>query len=152
MTDQRDRPDDESQEDVRAEFQRIERELEEQFGERQRQVEAGLNPLFTNPPHPGPIPDVLQQSPPAAPSKPPSLMAGVAGMGAAWGMAVDFVVTILAGLALGWLIDRWQGTSPWGILGGLCLGFVAAFVRIVRQTQRDERREAAARQAARGRP
>jgi F0F1-type ATP synthase assembly protein I len=147
MTNQREPRDDE--EDVHAEIERIERELAEQFEQGQERVESGLNPLFTNPPHPGPIPEVLQKSPAGPQERPPTLMSGVASMGAAWGMAFDFVVTILAGLGLGWLFDRWQGSSPWGILAGLGVGFVAAFVRIIRNTQRIERQEAAAREAAR---
>ena len=33
---------------------------------------------------------------------------------------------ILFGL-LGYLIDRWQGTSPWFLLGGLLLGIIVGF-------------------------
>ncbi|MBC7833496.1 MAG: AtpZ/AtpI family protein [Phycisphaerales bacterium] len=60
-------------------------------------------------------------------------------VGRAWGTAMNFVFTILAGAGAGWLFDRWRTTLPWGTLIGLALGFVLAFVQIVRQTQREER-------------
>lgn len=69
--------------------------------------------------------------------------------GKAWGVALDFVFTVLAGLIIGWFIDRYLGAKPWGVLGGLAGGFILAFVRIVRNTQRAEAREKAARQAGR---
>lgn len=61
------------------------------------------------------------------------------GAGRAWGTAMNFVFTIIAGLALGLAFDKWQKTIPWGTLIGLTIGFVAAFYQIVRQTQREER-------------
>jgi len=105
-----------------------------------------LNPLFTNPPDPGPIPETLRR-PVHAPKDPdtsPALQS-IAGAGAGWGMATDFLVTILAGLGLGWVVDHFADSAPWGLVAGLGLGFVVAFIRIVRQTQRAERAEAAGR-------
>ncbi|MBL8763681.1 MAG: AtpZ/AtpI family protein [Phycisphaerae bacterium] len=64
----------------------------------------------------------------------------------AWGIAMDFVFTTIAGLLLGWLADRYlaAGSGAW-VLIGLALGLVTAFVRIVRATQRQERLERASR-------
>ena len=62
-------------------------------------------------------------------------------MGKAWGVALDFVFTIMAGMGLGWLVGRWQGHSPGWVLGGLALGFTIAFIRIIRATMREEREE-----------
>jgi F0F1-type ATP synthase assembly protein I len=59
-------------------------------------------------------------------------------MGRAWATAMDFVFTILAGAILGWLFDKWRGTNPTGTMIGLGLGFVLAFFRIVRATQKQE--------------
>ena len=95
-----------------------------------------------NPPHPGPIPAVLRDQP-ARPAAPSNADAGVAGMARAWAVALDFVFSILAGAGLGWGFDRWRGTTPWGLLVGLGLGFVIAFWRIVRTTQAQERQDAA---------
>lgn len=69
--------------------------------------------------------------------------------GKAWGAALNFVFTIIAGLLIGWLIDYWLKTRPWGVLGGLATGFVLAFVQIVRNTLKTEAREKAERDAKR---
>src|SRR4051812_20861788 len=104
-----------------------------------------LNPLFTDPPNPGPIPEVLRRpvDVPATPELPGH--AEIASLGAGWGMATEFLVTIIAGLGLGWLFDYWRHTAPIGILVGLGLGLVAGLVRIIRQSQASDRAEAAAR-------
>lgn len=39
---------------------------------------------------------------------------------------------LLGGALIGWLIDRFAGTSPWGLLGMLTLGVVVAFRNIFR--------------------
>ena len=64
------------------------------------------------------------------------------GMAKAWGVALDFVFTVMAGGALGWGFDKWRGTAPNGVMVGLALGFVVAFIRIVRATLRQEREDA----------
>lgn len=78
-----------------------------------------------------------QQSRPYAPN--------LAGAGRAWAVAFDFVFTIVAGAGLGWLADRWRGSLPLWTMVGLVAGFVTAFIRIVRTTQRQEREEKAKR-------
>lgn len=44
----------------------------------------------------------------------------------------DLLGGILGGLVLGWLVDTFAGTSPWGLLVGLFLGIVVAFRNIFR--------------------
>jgi F0F1-type ATP synthase assembly protein I len=136
-------PDESPQDESAAEqIARIERELQEQSAEGQARLADDVNRFFSRPPHPGPVPDVLRgpgHSP--APAKAPGTMASIAGMAAGWGLAFDFIVTIFAGLGLGWLFDRWRGTAPWGILAGLALGFVASIFRIIRASQRTDRIE-----------
>lgn len=39
---------------------------------------------------------------------------------------------IVGGLLIGWVIDRFAGTSPWGLLVMLFLGIVVAFRNIFR--------------------
>lgn len=63
------------------------------------------------------------------------------GIGQAWSVAFEFIFTIVAGGGAGYLFDRWRGSSPVGTLVGLAAGFVLAFVRIVRTTQAQERRD-----------
>jgi ATP synthase protein I len=43
------------------------------------------------------------------------------------------LIGVPAGAALiGWVLDRWLGTSPWILLGLLVLGVIAAFRNIIR--------------------
>jgi F0F1-type ATP synthase assembly protein I len=99
------------------------------------------------------IPEVLKNPPPGTPKlepdrpRPPSQALQ---MGRAWAMAMDFVFTIIAGAVLGWLFDRWRGTAPAGALIGLAVGFVLAFYRIVRATQKQEAAERRAKEQERG--
>lgn len=37
---------------------------------------------------------------------------------------------------LGYVIDRWQGTSPWFLLSGLTLGIVIGFYELVKTARR----------------
>jgi ATP synthase protein I len=39
---------------------------------------------------------------------------------------------IIGGLLIGWVIDRFAGTSPWGLLVMLFLGIIVAFRNIFR--------------------
>ena len=36
------------------------------------------------------------------------------------------------GVGIGWAIDRWAGTSPWGLIVFLLLGFAAAVLNVLR--------------------
>jgi ATP synthase protein I len=47
-------------------------------------------------------------------------------------LSTEFVVGVLAGAGLGWLVDRWLGTSPWGLIVLLLLGFAAGVANMVR--------------------
>jgi len=42
------------------------------------------------------------------------------------------VAGVLVGAVLGWLIDRWLGTSPWGLMLLLLLGFAAGVLNVMR--------------------
>ena len=39
---------------------------------------------------------------------------------------------MLVGAGLGWLIDRWLGISPWGLIVFLLLGFAAGVLNVMR--------------------
>jgi ATP synthase protein I len=47
-------------------------------------------------------------------------------------LSSEFVAGVLAGAGLGWLVDHWLKTSPWGLIGLTLLGFVASVVNLVR--------------------
>ncbi|NTU77479.1 MAG: AtpZ/AtpI family protein [Alphaproteobacteria bacterium] len=47
-------------------------------------------------------------------------------------IGVDFAVTVVVCIGLGWLIDAGLGTKPWGILIMLLLGFVTGATNVWR--------------------
>jgi ATP synthase protein I len=46
---------------------------------------------------------------------------------AAW----EASLSVIAGAGLGYLVDRWAGTAPWGMVGFVVLGTAAAFRRLL---------------------
>lgn len=48
------------------------------------------------------------------------------------GAAYSLVGALLLLGAIGWGVDRWQGTAPWGLLIGLLLGMVVGFYELVK--------------------
>jgi ATP synthase protein I len=46
-----------------------------------------------------------------------------------------FAAVVSMGL-IGWLLDRWLGTSPWFLVSGLVLGAAAGFYEFVRLTSK----------------
>lgn len=67
------------------------------------------------------------------------------GMGLALRVAAEFASGVLVGAGLGWLFDYWLGTSPWGLIVLLLLGFVAGVLNVLRAVgkvaQPEERRK-----------
>lgn len=55
-----------------------------------------------------------------------------AGVAQAMKLSSEFIAGVLAGAGLGWLIDRFAGTSPWGLIVFLLLGFCAGTLNILR--------------------
>src|SRR6202795_1138073 len=47
-------------------------------------------------------------------------------------LSSELVAGVLVGAGLGWLIDRWLGLSPWGLIVFLLLGFVAGVLNVMR--------------------
>jgi ATP synthase protein I len=46
-------------------------------------------------------------------------------------LVYDFIGTIGAGAFVGWLVDRYAGTSPYVVMAGTLLGVVGGFVRLL---------------------
>lgn len=53
--------------------------------------------------------------------------------------SADFVSGVLAGALIGWLLDRFAGTRPWGLIVFLLLGFATGIYNLVRSAQRANR-------------
>jgi len=47
-------------------------------------------------------------------------------------LSSELVAGVLVGAGLGWLIDRWLGISPWGLIVFLLLGFAAGVLNVMR--------------------
>jgi len=47
-------------------------------------------------------------------------------------LSAELVGGVVVGFILGWLSDRWLGTSPWGLIVFLLLGFVAGVLNVMR--------------------
>jgi ATP synthase protein I len=47
-------------------------------------------------------------------------------------LSTELVAGVLVGAAIGWLIDRLLGISPWGMIVFLLLGFAAGVVNVMR--------------------
>lgn len=56
----------------------------------------------------------------------------VSGFGNALKLSSEFIAGVVVGAGLGWLIDRWAGTSPWGLIVFLLLGFGAGVLNVLR--------------------
>ncbi len=54
-------------------------------------------------------------------------------------IGITLVVATVIGLAGGYYLDRWLGTSPWLTLIGLLVGIAAGFVNLFRSVKRAER-------------
>ncbi len=47
-------------------------------------------------------------------------------------LSSELVAGVLVGAGLGWLLDRWLGISPWGLIIFLLLGFAAGVLSVMR--------------------
>jgi ATP synthase protein I len=47
-------------------------------------------------------------------------------------LSAELVAGVLVGAMLGWLLDRWLGISPWGLIVFLLLGFAAGVLNVMR--------------------
>ena len=55
-----------------------------------------------------------------------------AGYAQAVKMSSEFIAGIIVGAGMGWLLDEWLGTSPFGLVVFLLLGFVAGVLNVLR--------------------
>lgn len=56
----------------------------------------------------------------------------MSGFGQALKLSSEFIAGIVVGAGLGWIIDYLAGTSPWGLIVFLFLGFGAGVLNVLR--------------------
>ena len=61
-------------------------------------------------------------------------------------LSTELVAGVLVGAFIGWALDKWLGTSPWGMIVFLLLGFAAGVINVMRaagvsERARDHRRD-----------
>lgn len=65
-------------------------------------------------------------------SKVPDRTSSAAGMTLAFRLGSEFVAGVLVGAGLGWVIDRFLGIAPWGMIVFMLLGFGAGIANMMR--------------------
>jgi len=61
-----------------------------------------------------------------------STAGSAAGFATALKLSGEFIAGILVGAAIGWMIDKLAGTTPWGMIAFLLLGFCAGILNVLR--------------------
>lgn len=110
------------------------------------ETEHPFAPDIPIPPPPPPLPELLDRAPSQHATH--SDERGRTPMGdtaRAWGIAMDFVVTVIGLALVGYFADRYLKSSPTWTVVGLGAGFAFALYKIIRRTLADEKREATAR-------
>lgn len=57
---------------------------------------------------------------------------GSAGYAQAMKLSSEFIAGVLVGAGIGWVADQWLGTSPFGLIIFLLLGFAAGVLNVLR--------------------
>lgn len=52
------------------------------------------------------------------------------------GVGIEFIVAIALFAGIGYAIDRWRGTGPWGVLIGLGVGFAVGMRAMIRAARK----------------
>ena len=58
----------------------------------------------------------------------------LAGFGHALKLSSEFIAGVLVGIGIGWMVDRVAGTSPWGLIFFLLVGFAAGVLNVLRSS------------------
>jgi F0F1-type ATP synthase assembly protein I len=61
-----------------------------------------------------------------------ALQSNVQRSGPAASVSYTLIGAIILLGGIGYVIDSWQGTSPWGLLGGLVLGLIVGFYELAK--------------------
>lgn len=57
---------------------------------------------------------------------------GSSGYGQAFKLSSEFIAGVVVGIGIGWMVDRVAGTSPWGLIVFLLVGFAAGVLNVLR--------------------
>jgi ATP synthase protein I len=66
------------------------------------------------------------------PEKSASSSADPSALARGFRLSTELVAGVLVGAFIGWLLDRWLGISPWGLIVFLLLGFAAGVLNVIR--------------------
>lgn len=56
--------------------------------------------------------------------------------GFAYAAAISLFAAVVTFCGLGWMLDKWLGTQPWFLIGGIVLGSAAGLYQFVRLSSR----------------
>jgi len=56
--------------------------------------------------------------------------------GLAYAAGLTLFAVVAAFTGAGWMIDKWLGTQPWGLVGGIVVGSAAGLFQFVRLSSR----------------
>ncbi len=76
--------------------------------------------------------DKARASRSSAPAASPDNVALQPGMGLGFRIGIEFVVAVIVATGLGWAIDNWAGTRPWGMIVLFFLGVGAGMLSVYR--------------------
>ena len=62
----------------------------------------------------------------------PRQHADTSAMARGFRLSTELVAGVVVGALIGWLLDRWLGISPWGLIVFLLLGFAAGVLNVMR--------------------
>jgi ATP synthase protein I len=77
----------------------------------------------------------LDQHPAASPTSetgPARSAADASAFARGFRLSSELVAGVLVGAGLGWLLDRWLGTLPWGMFVFALVGFTAGVLNVIR--------------------
>jgi ATP synthase protein I len=75
---------------------------------------------------------LAQANPPSENGSGPRQTADPSAIARGFRLSTELVAGVLVGAAIGWLLDRWLGISPWGLIVFLLLGFAAGVLNVMR--------------------
>src|ERR1041385_154340 len=75
---------------------------------------------------------LAQTNRPAENGSGPRQPADVSAFARGFRLSTELVAGVLVGAVIGWLLDRWLGISPWGMIVFLLLGFAAGVLNVMR--------------------